>query len=166
VSDREQLDALDRLHRLFAAASVEYWLFGGWAVDFHAGAVTRPHADLDMAVWASDLPRIAELLERDGWTHAPEGAEEGSTSYARGAVRLELAFLARDEDGEPYTPLPGGGRATWAEGAFENDMPKLAGVSARVISLRSLTVEKSGPRDDAVAAAKDRADLATLAELD
>jgi hypothetical protein len=27
-----------------------YWLFGGWAVDFHAGRVTRDHADIDLAV--------------------------------------------------------------------------------------------------------------------
>ena len=48
MSDTDQLEALDRLHRLFEAEHLEYWLFGGWAVDFHAGAVTRPHGDLNV----------------------------------------------------------------------------------------------------------------------
>ena len=46
----EQLAALEELHRLLERHRIEYWLFGGWAVDFHTGTVTRPHDDLDMAV--------------------------------------------------------------------------------------------------------------------
>jgi hypothetical protein len=57
------------------------------------------------------------------------------------------------------------GRAAWAPGAFERDVAELGAVQARVISLHSLKLEKSGPRDDAAASAKDRADLATLAGL-
>lgn len=159
-----QLEALDRLHRLFEDASIDYWLFGGWAVDFHVGAITRPHADLDAAIWLSDHARIAELLAGEGWVPASEGGEDGSTAYARGSVRLELAFLARDDHGEVYTPLRDG-RASWAPGAFEDDVGQIGEVRARVIGLRSLKAEKSEPRDDSVAAAKDRVDLATLAGL-
>jgi Aminoglycoside-2''-adenylyltransferase len=160
----EQLAALAQLHDRFERHGIEYWLFGGWAVDFHAGAVTRPHADLDAAVWLEDDARIAELLQADGWVHSPRADEDGSTLYVRGEVRLELAFLARADDGEVYTPVRDG-RAAWAPGAFEDDVAELGGVRARVISLRALKEEKSGPRDDATASAKDRADLATLADL-
>jgi hypothetical protein len=38
-------------------------------------------------------------------------------------------------------------------------------VRARVIGLRALKVDKSETRDDAVVAAKDRADVATLSAL-
>jgi hypothetical protein len=31
----QQLAALARIHELFRAAAIDYWLFGGWAVDFH-----------------------------------------------------------------------------------------------------------------------------------
>jgi Aminoglycoside-2''-adenylyltransferase len=164
MSESEQLDALARLHELLERHGIPYWLFGGWAVDFHAGAVTRPHADLDVAIWLEDHARVGELLAAGGWRHAPEPGEDGSTGYERGAVRLELAFLARDDDGEVYTPLRDG-RAGWAGGAFEDDVAELRGVRARVISVRSLRAEKSEARDDEVAAAKDRADLATLAGL-
>src|SRR5207244_9893525 len=95
----EQLSALGRLDALFEEARIAYWLFGGWAVDFHAGSVTRAHDDVDVAVWLEDLPRITALLEADGWRHAPSEDEDGGTGYERGAVRLELTFLVRNSEG-------------------------------------------------------------------
>ena len=165
IDDRlteQQLAAVAGLHERFERGGIDYWVFGGWAVDFHAGVITRPHADLDLAVWADDHERIAGLLEADGWVHSPRLDEDGSTLYSRGEVQLELAFLARADDGEVYTPVRGG-RAEWAPGAFEADLAHVGDVCARVISLESLVLEKSSPRDDPVASAKDRADLATLA---
>jgi hypothetical protein len=164
VSEAEQLAALARVHEVLVRHGIEYWLFGGWAVDFHAGAITRPHDDLDIAVWSKDLDRIASLLTADGWKHAPEEDEDGYTGYARGTVRFELAFLARGEDGEVYTPLREG-RARWADGAFENDVAELLGVRATVISLDALKADKSETHNDALVAAKDRADRATLSRL-
>jgi hypothetical protein len=96
---------LAQVHELLERHGIEYWLFGGWAVDFHAGSVTRPHDDLDIAVWLKDHSRIAALLAADGWKHAPEEGEDGYTGYERGPVRLELAFLARGEKDQVYTPL-------------------------------------------------------------
>jgi hypothetical protein len=163
VSEAEQLAALARVHELLVRHGIEYWLFGGWAVDFHA-AVTRPHDDLDIAVWLKDHSRIAELLAADGWEHAPEEDEDGYTGYERGTVRLELAFLARSESGQVYTPLREG-RAAWPDEAFENDVAELLDVRAKVITLPALKADKAETRDDALVAAKDRADLATLARF-
>jgi hypothetical protein len=141
-------------------------LFGGWAVDFHAGTVTRPHGDLDLAIWLDDVARVAALLRGDGWVHVPDDAQPGSTAFTRGTVRVELAFLQTDDaGGEPYTPIGDGRRAPWAIGAFGQDIRTLAGVRARVITLPALREEKTGARDDPVAEAKDRQDLATLERL-
>jgi hypothetical protein len=164
VSEAEQLAAFARIHELLSEHGIDYWLFGGWAVDFHAGSVTRPHADLDLAVWQKDLERIAELLAEKGWKHAPEPGEDGCTGYERGGVRVELAFLARGATGEVYTPLRNG-RAAWPDEAFEDDVGELRGVRARVMSLRALKADKSGAHADPVVAAKDRGDMATLSRL-
>ena len=161
----EQLAALARIDEILGTSGIEYWLFGGWAVDFHAGRVTRAHDDLDIAVWLRDHERIAALLASDGWKHAPVEDEDGYARYQRGNIALEVALLARGEDGRIYTPVRRG-RADWPENAFENAQAELLGVRARVISLPALKVEKAEVRDDPVVAAKDRADSATLSGLD
>ena len=161
VGQEAQLSALESIESLLGAHRIEYWLFGGWAVDFHAGGVSRAHDDLDLAVWIEDRDRIAHLLANGGWTHAPEDGEDGYTGYEREGVRLELAFLARDEDGAIFTPLVDG-RGSWPEGAFGDDVAELGGVRARVIGLQALRADKSEAHDDPRVAAKDHADLATL----
>jgi hypothetical protein len=164
VTETEHLGTLRRIHELFEEQGIEYWLFGGWAVDFHAGSVTRAHDDLDLAVWLDDRDRIATLLRTHGWKHAPEPNEDGYTGYERNGVRVELAFLARSDDGEVHTQLQDG-RAAWPKGAFGSDVRELRGVQARVIALGALRADKSEPHDDPIVAAKDRADVATLSRV-
>jgi hypothetical protein len=130
VSESDQFAALSRIHQLLEAQGIEYWLFGGWAVDFHAGLLTRSHDDLDIAVWLKDYEQVAALLVANGWKHSPDEHEDGYTGYERGSVRVDLAFLARSEDGQVYTPLREG-RAAWPDEAFENDVAELRGVRAR-----------------------------------
>jgi dihydrofolate reductase len=159
-----QLAALASVDALLERAGVAYWLFGGWAVDFYAGSTTRPHLDVDIAVWLEDLPRIAALLEADRWRHAPDPDEDGGTGYERGGIRLELTYLARGEDGRVFTPLRDF-EAPWPKDAFEADQRELRGVRARIIGLDALTQGKSSPRDDPEDAAKDNADSDVLSSL-
>jgi hypothetical protein len=156
-----QLAALDRVARAFDRAGIAYWLFGGWAVDFYAGSVTRAHDDLDIAVWLDDLPRIGELLEADGWRHAPSPDDDGGTGYEQGAIRLELTYLVRESDGTVFTPLRDG-RAPWSKEALADDVRELDGVRSRVVGLAALRRGKATARDDPEEAAKDRADFGVL----
>jgi hypothetical protein len=160
----QQLSALARVSDQLEEAGIAYWLFGGWAVDFYAGSVTRAHDDLDVAVWLVDLPRIARLLQDAGWRHAPLDDEDGGTGYERGAVRLELTYLARDGDGRIFTPLRHG-RAAWPEEALADDVGELRAVRSRLVGLAHLMRGKSSPRDDPEEAAKDRADFRQLSRL-
>ena len=160
----QQLSALAQVTERLETAGIAYWLFGGWAVDFYAGSVTRPHDDLDIAVWLDDLPRIAELLLEDGWRHAPHDDEDGGTGYERGAVRLELTYLVRDGAGRILTPLRHG-RVAWPRDALADDVGELRGVRARLIALAPLAQSKSKPREEAEEAAKDRADFEHLCRV-
>lgn len=157
----DQLAALAELDHLLTEHHVDYWLFGGWAVDFHVGRVTREHADIDMAVWLEDHARAAALLEGAAWQHRPEPGEDGYTSWERASVRLEVAFLARDEHGEVYTPLRTG-RGAWPRASFGDATAELYGVRARLVSRQSLIADKSVVHSGGEAAAKDRADVASL----
>jgi hypothetical protein len=165
VEPEEQLGAVAALAELLAENAIDYWLFGGWAVDFYAGTISRPHADIDLAIWVADLGRIASLLQAAGWQHAPEQGEDGYTAFERDGVRVELAFLKRDIGGEAYTPLRDGGRASWPSDAFGADVRELQGVRASLVSLAALQTEKSEVRDDPAVAEKDRMDSITLARL-
>jgi hypothetical protein len=163
TSDRQraQLDALETLHDLFGQHEISYWVFGGWAVDLHAGRITRPHADLDLAVWTVDVERVTALLGEAGWRRTPSPDEDGYAQFAQASMRIDLAFLARDDDGTVYTPLEDG-RGDWPAGAFGEDVATLDGVQARVVSVASLLADKSEPRDDPMTLAKDRADVEIL----
>ena len=159
--NESQLAVLGRLHELLERHRIDYWVFGGWAVDLHAGRVTRPHADIDIAVWMDDLDRIDGLLGHAGWRHAPQANEDGYTHYVHEAARLDLAFLARGDDGVVYTPIQNG-RGDWPLGAFGDDVAVLLGVRAHVVSLSSLLSDKLEVRSDPSTRAKDQADVAVL----
>jgi len=162
--DLAQLRALGEVVRALDETDAHYWLFGGWAVDFHASALTRHHTDLDLAVWLEDVPRIAARLAQDGWEHRPDPDEDGGTGFERGDVRLELTYLARDDDGT-YTPHGGGRRGRWSDEALGDDVAELGGIRARVVALAPLARSKSKPREDPEEAARDEADAAVLARL-
>jgi len=138
-------------------------LFGGWAVDFHVGRLTREHEDIDFAVWAIETNRIERLLETAGWEHAPEVDEDGGTGYLRDGVRLELTFLVRAEDGSIRIPLRRGEMA-FAGGSIGDVVLELDGRRCRVLDAAALTKTKSAVRDEEDDQAKDAADLAALAE--
>jgi dihydrofolate reductase len=159
-----QLAGLAEIAALLERDHLDYWLFGGWAVDFYAGRVTRPHDDVDLAVWLPDVPRVDQLLRDSGWEHAPEADEDGGTGYERSRVRVELTYLVRKPDGTVVIPLRSF-EATWPDGTFGDDVRSLRGVSARIVSLTTLAQGKARGRDDPEGAAKDRADSNVLSDL-
>ena len=160
-----QLAALAEVAARLDDSSLEHWLFGGWAVDFYAGRITRPHFDVDLAVWLDDVPGIAAILEDSGWRHAPDPEGEGGTGYQRDRIRLELTYLVRRRDGVVVTPLRTT-EAPWPSAAFGADERELDGVRARLVSLDALASGKGSPRDDPDDAAKDRADFDVLSGLE
>jgi hypothetical protein len=159
----EQLSALAQVGKLLDRAGFRYWLFGGWAVDFYVGAVTRRHDDIDLAVWLHEAPAIGSLLETEGWEHKTTADEDGGTGYERGRVRLELTFLVADS-GSVFIPLRND-RVLWSPQPLGGDACDLHGVRARVVGLALLKQGKSSARDDPDEAAKDRADFAALSRL-
>ena len=161
---RQQLNALARVARRLDEEGIAYWLFGGWAVDFYVGSVTREHDDVDLAVWLDDVPRIVAFLRADGWVHAPQNDDDGGTGYERDSVRLELTYLVRDSDGRIFIPLREA-PAEWPEDGLGNDVRELGDVRSRLLSLPALRRGKSSPRDDPADAAKDRADFEVLSRL-
>jgi hypothetical protein len=160
----EQLQAIERLDRTLGEHRLDYWLFGGWAVDFWVGAVTREHDDIDVAAWRDDYEPIRAALTAAGWRHTPAADEAVGTRYRWGAALVEFTFVAVDEAGRiviPFADAP----VVWSHDPFGERRRKLDGVTARTIPLGLLTAGKATPRDDVEEAAKDRADFDALSRV-
>jgi len=160
-----QLSALAEVSNSLQKARIDYWLFGGWAVDFYVESVTRLHDDVDLAVWLVDVPQITKLLLTNGWHHAPFDDEDGGTGFERGGIRLELTYLIHGDDGRAYIPLRSEAVVWPGQDALADDVGELRGVQSRLIGIESLLYGKATPRDDMEDAAKDLADFTHLSRL-
>ncbi|GAB3078201.1 nucleotidyltransferase domain-containing protein [Micromonospora schwarzwaldensis] len=111
-----QLGAIREVVELADADDIEVWLRGGWAMDFHLGAVSRPHVDVDWYCWRRDAERLAVRLGGQGWRPDPRMPTAQQLDLLRGDVELSFAYLERDDAGRvvvgagPWagTPLPAG----------------------------------------------------------
>ena len=65
-----QQDAIELLDR-FEAAGIEVVVDGGWGVDALLCRQSRPHLDLDIALPATDGPKIRTLLTEMGFQQIP-----------------------------------------------------------------------------------------------
>ena len=161
----EQLAAIANLSEVLDQHAVDYWLFGGWAVDFCVGAVTRKHGDIDVAAWRRDYDTIKSALEGAGWRHTPAADEKAGTRYERGSAMVEFTFVVAQDDGSVVVLLPDQ-CAVWSPEPFGEDRRELLGVTSRTIPLTLLRTGKSAPRQGKAEAAKDRADFKALSRLD
>jgi hypothetical protein len=159
-----QLDAIRDVVAAFDEAGIDYWLFGGWAVDFHLGRVTREHDDIDVAIWLDDMPRIEPVLASCGWDDLHDPDVDGGKAFGRDGVRLELTYLHRDPDGSIYTPLLDGTRGRWTGETLADDVEALEGVRASVVSRSGLMRMKQHDRG-AQYQARDAADYEALRGL-
>jgi hypothetical protein len=163
LADR-QIAALAEVASLLDSGGFDHWLFGGWAVDFHVGAVTRSHDDVDLAIWVDDAEAIHSALVAAGWEHRPAVEEDGGSGYARNDVRVELTYVAGNESGQVFVALRDG-NVLWTECPLGHLVLELHGARIRVISLELLKDGKSRPRSEPAEAAVDRADFAALSQV-
>ena len=68
-------------------SGIEIWINGGWGVDALLGEQTRPHGDLDIFMEEKYVPKLRELLGKEGYQE----------------IKLEIArphnFVLGDNDG-------------------------------------------------------------------
>lgn len=159
-----QLEAVAGLGSILGGRGIDYWLFGGWAVDFWAGAVTRAHDDVDVAAWLADREVIHDALVAAGWVPAAVDDEAAAAGYEWQGWLVEVTFVVADDQGRVLIPFAGG-PAEWSTTPFGDQRRTLHGVTAPTVPLDLLVKDKSTPRGDAADAAKDAADLQALCRM-
>ncbi len=114
MTAEDVFEILDRLD----AAGVEWWVDGGWGVDALLGRLTRPHDDLDFAVRAGAVARLARVfpefrhVDRDQLPSAYVLRDE------RGR-QLDFHPLELDGDGNGWQSQLRGEPALWPRAALE-----------------------------------------------
>jgi hypothetical protein len=135
-----QLAVLGQVDGVLSALHVRHWLRGGWAIDFLLGRITRPHADLDLVIWARHRERARHALLNAGFELARETAVQ--TDFRRRGHDMSVVYLERGSDGNIVTHgIPGW---VWRADALPLRRWFLHGVSSRVVSPAQLIAEKEG----------------------
>lgn len=142
-ADREnqaQLEAIRELTQQFGEVGTNFWLAGGWGVDFHLGRISRPHSDIDIVARAQDASLITDLLLSAGYSLRPSEDPKAELLFERGDLLLDVTFITESDDGSILTP--GWEHWPWQAGAFPETRQHLEGISARVVSASNLLESK------------------------
>ena len=163
-SGRSSSHAIASLAGVLDRADIDHWMFGGWAVDFWVGAVTREHEDIDVMAWRDDYDAIGAALRGAGWLHTPVPDEVVGTRYTWRSAQVEFTFLVSGDGGSIIIPLPDQPVVLSTEPLGEARR-ELNGVRARTIPLELLRAGKAFAREGAAEGAKDRADFEALSKI-
>ena len=132
-----QLRLLREIRDALGAVSVRWWLYGGWAMDAHAGEVTRDHADIEAFIWFDDADAARDALTAAGFTAWPATHTDEGQPFTKEGQEFDLTFLIRNNVGEIVTP----GRWPdwpWHARAFEAPPARLGDLELPVMSLEGL----------------------------
>jgi hypothetical protein len=138
-----QLTLIDEVTQTLTRAGVPHWLFGGWAVDFIAGEVTRPHRDIEFAVWASDAEHVSALLAPLDYQLDPAHTSVEMTLFWKHEQIVEFYNHLVNAAGQIVIAGKWSDWA-WADAAFDAPMATLHGVTCPIVSAQSILATKEG----------------------
>jgi len=158
----DQLTLIGEITAALSSAGVPHWLFGGWAVDFFVGALTRPHDDVEFVVWRHDLPRLRELFEAH--RYRPAFSHEDASAWWSGDVLVECYFIERDDHGRIVTPGPWKDWP-WPAGTFAAPLGQLGELTCPIVSGQTQLATKEGYQRHPTGAPPRPKDLADIGRL-
>lgn len=138
-----QVQMIGEVTTLLQAAALPHWLFGGWAIDFQLGEITRDHDDVEFLVWEHDVSHITTLLVQNGYEKYTGGIVEEMAIFFKHAQKLELDFLTHNARGQVVVA----GRWSdwwWTKCALDAPPATLGGITCPVISVEGLLAVKQG----------------------
>lgn len=162
-----QLHLIRELRDALGAADISWWLFGGWALDFHAGEITRPHSDIEIFIWAEDAELVRAVLVPLGFLAPAPLHPDEAQPFLKDGQEVGLWFLIQDEAGRTCTPVRWRDWP-WAPGAFDGDRLTLDAITAPAMSLEGVLDMKTNfaaHPHGAPLREKDIADIVLLRDL-
>src|SRR5215212_7783878 len=99
----EPLHVINDMTIALAEASIDHWLFGGWAIDFHLGRITRLHADIDLIIWSHERAGLSAVLQMHAFQSMASPTRE-HLYFEKAGQRIEVSFIEYNQLGEIITP--------------------------------------------------------------
>ncbi|MGG3836921.1 hypothetical protein ABEV00_07800 [Paenibacillus thiaminolyticus] len=133
-----QLRILGEINAIFSSIGGEFWLRGGWAIDFLLGKLTRPHEDLDLVTWVEYRESLERALIEAEFDRMP--VSDRQTDFRKGKVDIQFLYLTRSSEGHI---IPNGlPEWVWRADSLPLQQYTLNGISAFVLSPTHLLEEK------------------------
>ena len=145
-SQERQLQVIRQVTTLLQPVAIPHWLFGGWAIDFRLGEITRTHDDIEFFVWQRDAPQITSILTQHQYEQYLGGYDEEMTIFFKDAQKLEFDHLTHNAQGQVAVA---GRWADWVlPQPFFNALPAtLKGIICPTLSVEGLLAIKQGYAD-------------------
>jgi len=131
--ERRQLELIHEFASLAGESGVEWWLRGGWALDFLLGRVTRAHEDIDLFIWAADAPRLLPSLKGKGYEEIGGPPPEQQRNLVKDCEEFHLTLIEENELGV----VTAGGRWAnfpWPRGMLDGPIGRIGDIRCRPIS--------------------------------
>jgi hypothetical protein len=138
VSNDVQLRLIRELADVLGAAGVEFWLRGGWALDFHLDTVTREHEDVDLVAWLRDGDTIRAMLEPLGYVHSPLPNDRLELGLRLRKDDEEVAFVFVERSGADALVTRGYEKWPWPDGMLDGPPKILQGATCRALTAHAL----------------------------
>ena len=137
-----QLKVLDEISKISETNGIEYWLRGGWAIDFLLGKVTRLHDDIDLITWIQYRAQLEEELIKAGYEKVPvkEEFRDRQSDFPKGIVDVTFVYIFRSDDGKLM--LNGLPEWVWRSDSLLPNKYSLNQISTRALHPKQLLEEK------------------------
>ncbi|AST91912.1 nucleotidyltransferase domain-containing protein [Sutcliffiella cohnii] len=137
-----QLKVLYEISKIFDNLDADFWLRGGWAIDFMLGKVTRPHSDIDIKTWITNRELLEDALLKAGYERKPVGEEfrNRQSDFLKNNVVISIGYLTYDVDGNLI--MNGLPEWVWRDDSLMPDYFQLQGIKAKVLHPKQLLEEK------------------------
>ncbi|GAB2565187.1 nucleotidyltransferase domain-containing protein [Gracilibacillus alcaliphilus] len=96
-----QLKMLAEISTISKTIGIDFWLRGGWAIDFLLGKITRQHDDIDLVTWIHNRKYLEAELIKAGYeqTFVKEEFSDRQSDFRKKDVEITCSYIIRSDDG-------------------------------------------------------------------
>lgn len=141
MQTKAQLKTLSEISIIFEKLNMEFWLRGGWAIDFLLGKITRQHSDIDVVTWITNREKLENALIKAGYKQMSirEQFRNRQSDFLKDNVDVKFGYLTYVDESLIMNGLP---EWVWQSDSLLSQYYQLHGITTRVLHPKQLLEEK------------------------